>query len=85
MNHTNIVGSLQTHVERAQRLAYLGHPYILGETNSVGVQGRNEESNVFGDTLWLVDYSLWAAANVRTLYFSRNIYPESPFMRTKMG
>ena len=64
MNHTSIVQGLKSHVQRAQKLAYLGHPYILGETNSIGVQGRDGETNVFGDALWVVDFSLWAAEHV---------------------
>lgn len=65
MNHTNIVNNLAPHIERMNNLAHIGHPYTLGETNSIANQGRNGETNVFGDALWLVDYSLWAAANVR--------------------
>lgn len=64
MNHTNIVEGLKPHVQRARKLAYLVHPYILGETNSIANQGRNGETNVFGDALWLVDFSLWAAEHV---------------------
>lgn len=64
MNHTSIVAGLEPHIQRAKNLAYLGHPYILGETNSVAMQGRNGFSNVFGDALWVVDFSLWAAEHV---------------------
>ncbi|KAJ5630806.1 uncharacterized protein N7484_010906 [Penicillium longicatenatum] len=68
MNHTNIVDNLALQIQRMNNLAYLGHPYILGETNSIANQGRNGESNVFGDALWVVDFSLWAATNVGTPY-----------------
>lgn len=71
MNHTSIVESIAPHIERMNNLAHIGHPYTLGETNSIANQGRNGETNVFGDALWLVDYSLWAAANVR----SENLIP----------
>lgn len=64
MNHTNIVQNLAAQVQRAKNLAYLGRPFILGETNSIANQGRNGETNVFGDALWVVDFSLWSAANV---------------------
>jgi hypothetical protein len=64
MNHTNIVDNLALQIQRMNNLAYLDHPYILGETNSIANQGRNGESNVFGDALWVVDFSLWAATNV---------------------
>lgn len=67
MNHTNIVDSIEPHSKRAQNLAYLNHPYIIGEMNSIAKQGRSGESNVFGDALWLVDFSLWAAEHVRFL------------------
>ncbi|KAJ5985238.1 hypothetical protein N7499_008485 [Penicillium canescens] len=38
-----------------------GHPYTPGELNSIANQGRNSETNVPGDALWLADFSLWAA------------------------
>lgn len=69
MNHTNIKLSLASHIQRAKNLAYLGHPYVLGELNSIARQGINGETDVFGDALWLVDFSLWAAAHVRTFPF----------------
>lgn len=65
MNHTNIKLSLASHIQRAKNLAYLGHPYVLGELNSIARQGIDGETNVFGDALWLVDFSFWAAAHVR--------------------
>lgn len=64
MNHTKIAEGLEPHIKRAQDLAHLGHPYTLGETNSVGGQGRDGETNIFGDALWLVDFSFWAAEHV---------------------
>lgn len=67
MNHTNIVDNLALQIQRMKNLAHVGHPYILGETNSIANQGRDGESNVFGDALWVVDFSLWAATNVWTL------------------
>lgn len=66
MNHTNIKESLASHIQRAKNLAYLGHPYVLGELNSIANQGINGVTNVFGDALWLVDFSLYAAANVNS-------------------
>lgn len=64
MNHTSVVEHLAPHIELARNVAYRGHPYILGETNSIAAQGRDGETNVFGDALWLVDFSLWAAEHV---------------------
>lgn len=69
MNHTNIVQNLQQQLQRAENLAYLGLPYTLGELNSIANQGRNGETDVLGDALWLVDFSLWAAGHVRTNSF----------------
>lgn len=64
MNHTNTV----------QNLAYLGLSYTLGELNSIADQGVNGETNVFGDALRLVDFSLWAAVHVRANHISHKIY-----------
>lgn len=64
MNHTNIIQNLAPQIQRAKNLAYLGHPYTLGELNSIANQGRNGETNLLGDALWLVDFSLWAAEHV---------------------
>lgn len=70
MNHTSITTNLASHIQRAQNLTSLHHPYVLGEMNSIAKQGRNGETNVFGDALWLVDFSLWAAEhNIRRLHF----------------
>ncbi|KAJ5365473.1 hypothetical protein N7517_008359 [Penicillium concentricum] len=74
MNHTNVVEALKTHVERAQNLSYLGHPYVISETNSIGFQGRNGQSDVFGSALWVVDFSLWAAQNnIERLHFHQGL------------
>lgn len=64
MNHTRIAQNLQQQIQRSENLAYLGLPYTLGELNSIANQGRDGETNVFGDALWLVDFSLWAAEHV---------------------
>jgi hypothetical protein len=64
MNHTNIVNNLAGQVERRKKLAYLGHPYVLGELNSIAGEGITGVTNVFGSALWLVDFSLWAGQHV---------------------
>ena len=64
MNHTSIIKNLAPQIKRSQDLAHLGHPFTLGELNSIANQGINGVTNVFGDALWLVDFSLWAAAHV---------------------
>lgn len=70
MNHTSIVENLAAQIKRSENLAYLGLPFTLGETNSIAGQGRNGETNVFGDALWMVDFSLWAAAHVRKSWYT---------------
>ncbi|KAJ5131926.1 hypothetical protein N7448_006084 [Penicillium atrosanguineum] len=74
MNHTNIVSNLAAQIERSHNLAYLGHPYTLGELNSMANQGINGVTDVFGDALWLVDFSLWAVAhNFERLHFHQGL------------
>ncbi|CAI7610721.1 unnamed protein product [Penicillium glandicola] len=74
MNHTSIVHNLGLQIKRSENLAYLGLPYTLGELNSIANQGRNGETNVFGDALWLVDFSLWAAAHgIKRLQFHQGL------------
>ncbi|KAJ5939579.1 hypothetical protein N7466_002713 [Penicillium verhagenii] len=74
MNHTNIVDNLELQIQRMKNIAHIGHPYTLGETNSIANQGRNGETNVFGDALWVVDFSLWAAANnIKRLNFHQGL------------
>lgn len=48
-----------------------GIEYVIGETNSISCQGRDEVSNVFGSALWYLDYNLYVAANtsVARMYF----------------
>ncbi|KGO60703.1 Glycoside hydrolase, superfamily [Penicillium expansum] len=74
MNHTNIVRNLAEQITRSKNLAYLGLPYTLGELNSIANQGVNGETNVFGDALWLVDFSLWAAVHgIKRLQFHQGL------------
>jgi hypothetical protein len=64
MNHSSIVENLAPQIERREKLAYLGHPFVLGELNSIAGEGITGETNVFGAALWLVDFSLWAGEHV---------------------
>ncbi|KAJ6131215.1 hypothetical protein N7523_001675 [Penicillium sp. IBT 18751x] len=74
MNHTNIVSNLASQIERSHKLAFLGLPYTLGELNSMANQGIDGVTNVFGDALWLVDFSLWSAAhNFKRLHFHQGL------------
>lgn len=69
MNHTNIVSNLAAQIQRSHNLAYLDLPYTLGELNSMANQGIDGVTNVFGDALWLVDFSLWSAVHVSMLSY----------------
>ncbi|KAJ5653850.1 hypothetical protein N7490_000853 [Penicillium lividum] len=74
MNHTNIISNLDAQIKRSKNLAHLGHPYTLGELNSMANQGIDGVTNVFGDALWLVDFSLWSAAhNINRLHFHQGL------------
>lgn len=64
MNHTAVVGSIGAHLQLKDNISHYGLPYILGESNSISGQGVDGITDVFGSALWVVDYSLWAAANV---------------------
>ena len=48
-----------------------GVNYVLGETNSISCQGRDNVSNVFGSALWYVNFNLYFASKtvVDSLYF----------------
>lgn len=67
MNHTSVVGSVAVHLELASNLSYLGLPYTLDETNAMALQG-GEITYSMGNALWMVDFVLWTAANVRHLF-----------------
>ncbi|KAI9924234.1 hypothetical protein MW887_007184 [Aspergillus wentii] len=74
MNHSSIVGSLGPHIELARNLSDLGLPYILSETNSIAGQGRINKTDVLGDALWLVDYTLWVGAHgVKRIHFHQGM------------
>lgn len=67
MNHTSIVGAVGVHLELASNLSYLGLPYTLDETNAMALQG-GEMTYSMGNALWMVDFALWTAANVRRIF-----------------
>jgi Glycosyl hydrolase family 79 C-terminal beta domain len=62
MNHTNTVHSVNNLVTTRNNLAYLGIPYVVGETNSLYNEGAPGLSNAFGAALWGVDFNLWCAS-----------------------
>ncbi|KAF9885639.1 hypothetical protein FE257_012730 [Aspergillus nanangensis] len=70
MNHSSVIGSVGPHVELARNLSYLGLPYVLSETNSIAGQGRINTTDVMGDALWVVDFTLWVGANnIKRIHF----------------
>lgn len=64
MNHTNIVAAISKHLADHKTISASGDapPVILGETNSLSVQGLAGVSNAFGAALWSLDYQLLAAS-----------------------
>ncbi len=66
MNHTITVSATQKVITVGNSFLSNGYFYSLGETNSIYGQGAASISDVFGSALWLVDYSLHLAANVRS-------------------
>lgn len=64
MNHTNIAAAISKHVADHEEISASGDapPMILGETNSLSVQGLAGVSNAFGAALWSLDYQLLAAS-----------------------
>lgn len=64
MNHTNIAAAISKHVADHKEISASGDapPMILGETNSLSVQGLAGVSNAFGAALWSLDYQLLAAS-----------------------
>lgn len=66
MNHTSVVGAVAVHLELASNLSYLGLPYTLNEVNAMAMQGGGITYSM-GAALWAADFTLWTAANVRSL------------------
>lgn len=64
MNHTNIAAAISAHLSDHETISASGPapPMILGETNSLSVQGLAGVSNAFGAALWSLDYHLLAAS-----------------------
>jgi hypothetical protein len=71
LNHTNVVERVYPHWVMSPIVSGYGVDYVLGETNSISCQGRENVSDVFGAALWYLDYTLYVAANtsVARMYF----------------
>jgi hypothetical protein len=71
VNHTRLAMYLDLWQPRIQSVrSQLGpHSFVIGEYNSVSCSGKNNISNTFGQALWLLDTTLYAASlNVSRLY-----------------
>ncbi|KXN91719.1 hypothetical protein AN958_12571 [Leucoagaricus sp. SymC.cos] len=71
VNHTRLAMYLDLWQPRIHAIRdQLGpHSFLIGEYNSVSCSGKNNVSNTFGQALWLVDTTLYAASlNVSRLY-----------------
>ncbi|GAB7364903.1 hypothetical protein MBLNU230_g5694t1 [Neophaeotheca triangularis] len=72
LNHTNIANRGGPHRYLAPVVDSAGIEYVLGETNSISCQGREDVSNVWGSALWYLDYNLYIASQipaVASMYF----------------
>lgn len=76
MNHTNIAAAISAHVADHEAISASGAapPMILGETNSLSVQGLAGVSNAFGAALWSLDYHLLAASEgIRRVHMHQGV------------
>ncbi|CAO1637467.1 unnamed protein product [Sympodiomycopsis kandeliae] len=79
VDHSVIYKNLSQFIpqEKAARTAG-GAPLLLGETNSVSCSGKSGISDVFGTSLWMVDYALTAASiGIEQLFF--HLGNQSPY------
>ncbi|KAG1726272.1 glycoside hydrolase family 79 protein [Suillus paluster] len=71
VNHTRLAEYLDLWQPRIHNVrAQLGpDAFVIGEFNSVSCSGRNNVSNTFGQAMWLLDTTLYAASiNVSRVY-----------------
>ncbi len=74
MNHTRIRQSVDAQVIEKQALKKYGHPFILGEANSLYNQGAPGLSNSFGAALWGVDFNLYCASqNISRVFMHQGL------------
>ncbi|KAH7166586.1 hypothetical protein EDB81DRAFT_866294 [Dactylonectria macrodidyma] len=62
MNHTMTASGINSQARIRAAMSNSSLPYIIGEGNSLFSQGRPGASDVFGASLWTVDFSLLAAS-----------------------
>ncbi|KAF9468152.1 glycoside hydrolase family 79 protein [Collybia nuda] len=71
VNHTRLAQYLDLWQPRIQSVRQQLGPesFVIGEYNSVSCSGRNNVSNTFGQALWLLDTTFYAASlNVSRMY-----------------
>ncbi|KAH7027895.1 uncharacterized protein B0I36DRAFT_328162 [Microdochium trichocladiopsis] len=69
-NHTALWLNVSQYAPQVAAADVTGHPFVMGETNSVSCGGRSGISDTFGAALWGVDYVLTAASvGIEKIYF----------------
>ncbi len=63
MNHSNTISTLKEFVLTAKDAQAQGVMYILGETSSVSTGGTHGISDVYGASLWVLDYLCYSASH----------------------
>jgi hypothetical protein len=61
VNHANITSYVDLWVPQIQAADAAGGEFFVGEYNSVSCSGKLNVTDTFGQALWVVDTTLWAA------------------------
>jgi hypothetical protein len=87
MNRTALTESMAYHAGASAYTVAKDIPYVIGETNSIACQGLAGVSDVFGATIWSIDYALYAASlNVSKIYWHMGTgYRYAPWQATRNG
>jgi hypothetical protein len=87
MNRTALIQGMNYHAGASSYAVAKGLPYVIGETNSIACQGLAGVSDVFGASVWSVDYALYAASlNVSNMYWHMGTgYRYSAWQATQNG
>lgn len=73
MNHSNTISTLKEFVLTAKDAQAQGVMYILGETSSVSTGGTHGISDVYGASLWVLDYLCYSASHgIKKMYFHQH-------------
>jgi hypothetical protein len=70
MNRTLLAEQMRYHAGASAYTVAKGLQYVIGETNSIACQGLAGVSDVFGASVWSIDYALYAASlNISNIYW----------------